>query len=86
VSSPAQPEIECYNLTVGQPVRITFRRPDNSWREVIWNVRYADERTAILQPVIGESYSTPKTRLFDADQVQFWDATALVAALEGLGS
>jgi len=85
MTTPAQAEIEVADLVVGQPVRITFRCPDNSWREVIWTVLYADERSAILKPVHGRS-TAPEKRIFDADQVQFWDAKALADALDGLAA
>ncbi len=78
-----QPEVQIADLKIGQAVRITFIRPDNSWREVIWNVQYADERSAILKPVIGWKYDDADLRIFDVDQVKFWDAEALVEALSG---
>jgi len=80
VKTPAQAEIEVTDLVVGQPVRMTFRRPDNSWREVIWTVLYADERSAVLKPRYN-AYDHKK-RLFDAEQVQFWDAKAVAEVFE----
>jgi len=80
VTTPNQAEIEVADLVIGQPVRMTFRRPDNSWREVIWTVLYADERSAVLKPLFNAH--DHKKRLFDAEQVQFWDAKALVSVFE----
>ncbi len=80
MKTPAQAEIEVARLVIGQPVRITFRRPDNSWRQVIWTVLYADERSAVLKPLYN-AYDRKK-RLFDAEQAQFWDAKAVSKVFE----
>lgn len=63
-------------------VRIVFRRQDYSYREVFWSVIYSDNRSVLLRPIYNEGTYTPKTQLFDFDQVQLFEASSLLEAVK----